>query len=186
MRLLTFDDRGAATCTKLGLHLGSGRVYWESPLAAMQRAQGFISEHSSGRDDARLFRIPPTALQSLIVTCVGSAIARGALARPPLLSPESAVFSDFAAYEKSTLELAAVASRVAGGGPPWTREEQLRKLSRLETLASLALHKQHEGMGWCGGAHSGAAAAPALTEAETAVLAALEAGRRDLGMLLDE
>ena len=194
------------TCITLGLSLGSGRVYWESPLQAMQRAQGIVRLHSPGRDDGACWRLPPLTLQSLVVVVLSPLVqgaqlptlvhskrgrggdaaamavhARGLLtdARHTAASAAAAADSagaDFSRYAAATAALGAMAARVAAGGPLWTREEQLAKLSRLEMMASLALHKAHEGLG-CGAPHV------ALTEGESALLAALEAGRRDLGMV---
>lgn len=150
---------------------GSGFVRWESPLVALQRAEGIIVVEATEAEGVTwAWRLAPVTAQSTIASLVSWASAHGAATGAA--AAHATAERDLAAYASATAALASQVARVRGGGEEWTIEERLAKLSKLQQLAGPALHKAEHG--------------EALSDAERAVLEALAAGRAEFSAELDE
>lgn len=136
-RLALHNDVATQSVTlNFGLRRGgSGLVRWESPLVALQRAEGFLILR---RKDGELlvWRLAPLTTQTVIYTLVQEAAAVGT----PLGNADAhaAAAADVAGYAAATAVLQAQIERVRAGGEPWTLEERLAKLERLERMARSA------------------------------------------------
>ena len=163
-----------AMCYKIFLRKSSNIVRWESPLSAMQRAEGIVIRHMSGVDDVEAFRVPPPDVQAIIALAVRSALNNGTP-----LSPGKRLMShvatsdvyviaarDIIQYESHTKAIVAQWERASSGGDVWTIEEKLHKLASLQTLAMAASHKLEAGY--------------ALSDEEASVIEALAQGRKEL------
>jgi hypothetical protein len=140
----TPDPSGLVTI-QIGLRRGgSGMLRWESPLVALQRAEGFISLQVGSDDcDLSVWRLPPLVTQTSIVLLVTQAIAYAVAVGAD--SAHSAALADSAAYTAATSALQAQIDRVSSGGEPWTMSERLEKLARIQRVADIAEHKRLHG-----------------------------------------
>jgi hypothetical protein len=66
--------RTPGLCLRLAVRKASRLVQWESPLAALQRAQGLQSSHAPGRADVALDACDPLAVYSLVARFVRAAV----------------------------------------------------------------------------------------------------------------
>jgi hypothetical protein len=162
-------------CVKLVLRkAGSAQVRWESPLAALQRAEGLVVTHTPGVDDTVAFRAPPPDVQALIARAVRAGVTHGSpLGAGVTLVPGVAATAlhavaarDLAQYEGLAAALVAQRDRASAGGEAWSIHEKLRKLASLQTLAMSVSHKLEHGA--------------RLSDEEASVLTALADGRAEL------
>jgi cell division protein FtsB len=158
-----FSARFETCRLQIGLRRGgSGLVRWESPLVALQRAEGFIVARWGDADEPGMmaWRLAPLTTQAAISMLVQQAAVSGLSLGGA--DAHAAAAADLAAYAAATTTLQAQVARVRSGGEPWTLEERLAKLARLELMASAAEHKQEP------------------SEMDKAVAEALSAGRAEL------
>lgn len=162
-------------CVKLVLRkVGSAQVRWESPLAALQRAEGIVLLHTPRVDDTVAYRVSPPDVQALVARVVRAAATAGTpLGAGRTLVPGVAATDlhavaarDLGQYEGLAAALVAQRDRASAGGEAWSTPEKLRKLASLQTLAMSVSHKVEHGA--------------RLTDEEASVLEALAAGRAEL------
>ena len=160
---------------RLGMRKGgSGFVRWESPLVALQRAEGILAVHDAREADGNMlmWRIPPTTAQSVIASVIAwvSASDHNNIGAAGSEASHATASRDIIAYTSATSVLLAQVARVRDGGEFWTVEERLSKLSKLQQLAGPVLHKLEHGS--------------EITDAERALLDALADGRAEFSVEL--
>jgi hypothetical protein len=157
----------------VGLRKSPGHVRWESPLVAMQRGEAFLGARAKGAaaESTRFFSVAPVDAQAWIARAVASAAryTDGDAAAAAAVDPFPHATIEHRTFSTLALGLLAQRERVAAGGELWSRVEMLAKLARLGGVVEQARARvQRAGPG------------AQLTDAESAAVDALAAGRREL------
>ena len=143
---------------------GSALIRWESPLISSQRAEAFVVAMTEVADggEKRVYKVDPIDAQVAISDAISAAVSEsdGSQTNPHIVA-------QIRAYSRAANTLHAQRQRVAAGGEPWTRAEQLSKLAMLRTASEGILSKM----------------VTAYSPEETAILDALAAG--DAAMAAD-
>jgi len=149
------------------LSRGSGLVRWESPLVSSQRAEAFVLAMTEVTDggEKRVYKVDPIDAQVAISDAVSAAVSES---DESLTAPH--VGAQIRAYSRAANTLHAQRQRVAAGGEPWSRTEQLAKLAMLRTASEGILSKKVRGI-------------VEFSPEETAILDAVAAG--DAAMAAD-
>jgi hypothetical protein len=141
---------------------GSALIRWESPLISSQRAEAFVVAMTEVADggEKRVYKVDPIDAQVAISDAISAAVSESD-------GSQTHIGAQIRAYSRAANTLHAQRQRVAAGGEPWTRAEQLSKLAMLRTASEGILSKM----------------VTAYSPEETAILDALAAG--DAAMAAD-
>jgi hypothetical protein len=140
-------------------------VRFESPLVSSQRAEAFVVAMTEVADsgEKRVYNVDPIDAQVAISDVISAAVRESDESQT-----DPHIGAQIRAYSRAANTLHAQRQRVAAGGEPWSRVEQLAKLAMLRTASEGIVAKKVRGE---------------LSLEETAVLDAVAAG--DAAMAAD-